>query len=62
MNDTPDPSLPQPRERQLVLAPSTGRSSLLKAVREAAALALDALDYAGDRVAERLTGDKRPPR
>ena len=62
MTDTPDPILPQPAERRLVLAPPTRRSSLLKAVRDAAALALDALDYAGDRVAETLTGDKRPPR
>lgn len=62
MNDTPDPSPVQPKERRLVLAPAAPRSPLLEAVRDAAALALDALDYAGDRVAETLTGDKRPRR
>lgn len=62
MSESSDPNLPQPPERRLVLAPATRRSSLLKAVRDAAALALDALDYAGDRVAETITGDKRPPR
>ena len=62
MNDTPDPSLTQPKERRLMLSPAARGSSLLRAVRDAAALALDALDYAGDRVAETLTGDKRPPR
>lgn len=48
---------PQPPERRLIRA--TRRSSLATALKDAAALALDALDYAGDRVAERITGDKR---
>lgn len=50
---------PQPPERRLVLA-GKRRSPMLAAIKDAAALALDALDYAGDRVAERITGDRRP--
>lgn len=48
----------QPPERRLIRAGAGRRSPLLKALTDAAALALDALDYAGDRVAEKL-GTKR---
>ena len=51
---------PQPPERRLIRATSSARNPLFRAAREAAALALDALDYAGDRVAEKISGAKRP--
>lgn len=50
---------PQPPERRLIPAHSSARAPLVRALEDAAKLALDALDYAGDRVAERLSGAKR---
>lgn len=55
-DDTPGP---QPPERRLIPASTGARSPLRRAFQDAAALALDALDYAGDRVAETLSGAKR---
>ena len=52
---------PQPPELRLIPAPAPRRPALVQALRDAAALALDALDYAGDRVAEQLGREKRPP-
>lgn len=51
----------QPPERRLIRARSESGNPLLRAVRDAAALAFDALDYAGDRVAEHLSGTRRSP-
>lgn len=65
--DTPpgtgeDSPNPQPPERRLIPAHAASTSSpMMRALRDAAALALDALDYAGDRVAEKL-GDVRRTR
>lgn len=50
---------PQPPERRLIPATSSATSPLMRALRDAAALALDALDYAGDRVGETIAGAKR---
>ena len=51
----------QPPERRLVRAATQPLSPFRRLVKDAAALALDALDFAGDRVAEAVRGDKRPP-
>jgi len=50
---------PQPPERRLIPAQTRRESPLLGALRGAATLALDALDYAGDRVAEKISGARR---
>ena len=54
------PGGPQPPERRLIPFERGPRSPLAQALKDAAALALDALDYAGDRVAERI-GMQRDP-
>lgn len=54
--DSPNP---QPPERRLIPAHSTYRSPLVRALQDATKLALDALDYAGDRVAEKIGTARR---
>lgn len=51
---------PQPPGRRLIRVNAGGGNPLLRAVRDAAVLAFDALDYAGDRVAVKIAGAKRP--
>jgi len=56
---SPDAPWSQPPERRLIVAPKADRSPLVTAFKDAVTLALDALDYAGDRVGERLSGARR---
>lgn len=57
--DSPNP--PQPPERRLIAA-GHRHSPLVAALRDAATLALDALDYAGDRVSEKIDTIRRADR
>lgn len=54
-----DPNPQQPPERRLIKAGRKPRPAIIAALRDAATLALDALDYAGDRVAEKIGTTKR---